>query len=79
MPVIEIMGFSGLNDITLSHANYVDTSHYNAETGDLMLEYLSGNIPNETLLEQGFGVYVNKDNVQELITVLECQIDSSTP
>lgn len=77
--ITDYYNFSGLNDITLSHANYVDTSHYNAETGDLMLEYLSGNVPNETLLEQGFGVYVTKDNVQELITILESQIDSSTP
>ena len=73
--VTNFYNFSGLNDITLNHNCYVDTSHYNAETGDLMLEYMAGQIPNEALYKQGFGVYVTKDNIQELLTLLENQFN----
>lgn len=73
--VTDYYNFSGLNDITLDHGNYVDTSHYNAETGDLILEYMAGNVPNETLLDQGFGMYVTVENVQELLGLLESQFN----
>ena len=72
--ITDYYNFSSLNDITLNHNCYVDTSHYNAETGDLILEFLSGNIPNTDLLTQGFGVYVTNDNVDELIALLTKQI-----
>ena len=68
--ITDFYNFSGLNDITLSHDNYVDASHYNAETGDLMLEFIAGKVPNETLLEQGFGVYVTENNIQELLSII---------
>ncbi len=71
--VTNFYNFSGLNDITLNHNCYVDTSHYNAETGDLMLEYMAGQIPNETLYEQGFGWYVTHENIEELLSLLESQ------
>jgi len=71
--ITDYYNFSGLNDITLNHCHYVDTSHYNAETGDLMLEFLAGNVPNASLLEQGFGMYVTSENVDDLITLLNSQ------
>lgn len=71
--VTDYYNFSGLNDITLNHTCYVDTSHYNAETGDLMLEFLAGSVPNAALLEQGFGMYVTEENVDELLALLESQ------
>lgn len=71
--ITDYYNFSGLNDITLNHSHYVDTSHYNAETGDLILEYLAGNVPDENLLKQGFGMYVTSENVNELLSLLESQ------
>lgn len=65
--------FSGLNEITLRHVNYVDTSHYNAETGDLMLEFMSGNIPDQALYEEGFGLYVTPENIDDFLVLLEEQ------
>lgn len=72
--ITDYYNFSGLNNITLDHRNYVDTSHYNAETGDLMLDFLAGNIPDEELYAQGFGMYITKDNANELVQLLDAQI-----
>lgn len=71
--VTDFYNFSGLNDITLNHNCYVDTSHYNAETGDFMLAYMSGQIPNEALYAQGFGLYVTDENIDELLSLLTSQ------
>ena len=73
--VTDYYNFSGLNHITLNHSNYVDTSHYNAETGDLMIKFFSDNI-DEDLYSQGFGMYVTKDNVTQLIELLNSQFPS---
>ena len=66
--------FSGLNAVTLSDANFIDNSHYRAEIGDLMLEIMcgEGELPPEWegAREDGFGMYVTKENVQELLALL---------
>jgi len=71
--ITDYYNFSGINDITVNNDYFVDTSHYNAETGDLMMEFLAGNIPNSTLYEQGFGRYVTKDNIDDLLSLLHSQ------
>ena len=63
--------FSGYNDITLDSENYVDTSHYKAEVGDMILEVICNGKRYEGLYEQGFGVYVTPENAEAFITVLE--------
>lgn len=65
--------FSGLNDITLNDDYYYDTSHYNAEVGDMMISCMEGNPVEKKLYEQGFGWYVTSENVGELLNILEGQ------
>lgn len=71
--ITDYYNFSGLNQVTLNHTRYVDTNHYNAETGDLMLEYLAGNIPDQSLYEEGFGFYVTAENVDDFMELLNQQ------
>ncbi|MCR4585886.1 MAG: hypothetical protein K5686_09210 [Lachnospiraceae bacterium] len=47
--------FSGLNPITEATENYIDPSHFNAEVGDVMIDVLNGNEPEERLSKKGFG------------------------
>lgn len=62
--------FSGLNAVTLNTDNYLDTSHYNAYIGDMMIDCICNGVVDEDLYEDGFGVYVTKENVEELILKL---------
>ena len=62
--------FSGFNDITTNPYNYIDIHHYNAEVGDLILDAICYNKTTPELLSQGFGMFVNKDNVDDLIEIL---------
>ena len=68
--ITDFYNFSGLNDITTDRANYTEPSHYNAEIGDLMLEYMCNGRTGDALYEQGFGVYVTQENIDEVITLL---------
>lgn len=72
--VTDYYNFSGLNSITLDNANFLETSHYMAEIGDRMMDcFVNGNC-DEALLKEGFGMKVTKDNVQELLRLLESQL-----
>lgn len=65
--------FSGYNSITENGDNYLDSSHYNAETGDLMLHCLTGGSVNEALASQGFGAYITQDNAGQWISILSAE------
>lgn len=69
--ILPFYNFSGYNDITLDADNYMDTSHYLAEIGDMIIDCIRRGETPETLLRQGFGFYTTKDNVEELIGILE--------
>lgn len=62
--------FSGINSVTTNTDNFIDTSHYNAYIGDMIINTLYNNIVYDELYEQGFGWYVTSDNVNELIEIL---------
>lgn len=65
--------FSGFNDVTCNNAYYYETSHYSTVAGDMMIRAMfEGEVP-EPLKEQGFGVYVTDENVQEIISLLSGQ------
>ena len=69
----EFYNFSSFNNITMNNKNYLDTSHYKAEVGDLILNVIcSGEIYPE-LYAQGFGVKVTKDNAKGFISALREQ------
>ncbi|MBQ8164239.1 MAG: hypothetical protein IJZ94_00280 [Clostridia bacterium] len=65
--------FSGFNDVTLDSSNYIDESHYNAYIGDLILDCIKKGSTKESLLEQGFGVYVTENNVDDFLALLRYQ------
>ncbi len=62
--------FSSLNDITTDQANYIETSHYNMEVGDMIIDRIFYGKTDETLESQGFGFYVTKDRRDEFIEAL---------
>ena len=65
--------FSGFNDITLDYTNYYETSHYCPAVGDRIIDCIYNGKTDEKLLAEGFGMYVTKDNVSGLITILKDQ------
>ena len=62
--------FSGYNDITTNNKNYYETSHYTAETSDMIIDIVWNGKEYSELLEQGFGYKVTKNNIDELIDIL---------
>ena len=62
--------FSGYNDITTDNANYLDPSHYNAETSDLIIDCVCNHKVDPQLYEQGFGALIDSENAAEWIEVL---------
>ena len=71
--ITDFYNFSGLNDITLDDNNYLDWSHYKAEIGDMIINVICNGIKYPELNSQGFGVKVTRDNVKDLIRLLEEQ------
>lgn len=69
--ITDYYNFSGLNDMTLDSNNYVDTSHYKAELGDMMINVIWNNVKYDDLYKQGFGWYVTEENIDELISVIK--------
>ena len=73
--ITEFYNFSSLNNITLSNDNYLETSHYKAEIGDLILNVICSNEIYPELYAQGFGVKVTRDNSEKLIAMLKRQAE----
>ena len=65
--------FSGFNDVTLDYSNYYETSHYCPTVGDMLIDTVYNGKRDDRLLSEGFGMYVTKDNVSDLITILTDQ------
>ncbi len=71
--VTDYWNFSGYNNVTLNYDNYYETSHYCPAVGDMIIDTIYHGKTDPELLEQGFGVYVTKENVGELIELLKGQ------
>ena len=71
--VTDYYNFSGFNDVTMDVANYYENSHYNTSVGDRIIDVIFYGEKDERLYDQGFGVYVTKDNVGELMETLKEQ------
>lgn len=71
--ITEFCNFSGYNDITVDNSNWVDNSHYNAYVSDKVRECFAFHAYYEGLYEQGFGQWVNSENIDEFIELLENQ------
>lgn len=69
--------FSSLNDITTDVKSFMDPGHYTAETGDLILDCICNNVTDKDLQEQGFGIIINEDNIDNWIAIFEMQVSDS--
>lgn len=68
--ITDYYNFSGCSIVTENPKNFVDQSHYSAEVGDMMLEFFACGRRDEALEAQGFGMYVTKDNVDDLLRII---------
>lgn len=71
--ITDYVNFSGLNNVTTNRDNYIDTSHYNAYIGDMIVHVIADGKRYDGLYEQGFGRVVTKDNVDELLRILRAE------
>jgi hypothetical protein len=69
--ITDYYNFSGLNDVTTDTDNYLDSSHYNAYIGDMMIDVMFNGNVDEKLYSQGFGWYVTQDNIDDLLAMLQ--------
>lgn len=66
----DFIDFSGINKITTNNYYYYETSHYRIMVGDMIAKRLQ-NSKND---ESDFGVYVNKNNINEHIQNLKNEL-----
>ncbi len=71
----DFYNFSGLNNITLNNANYLETSHYKAEVGDVIMDIICNGKSLPELQRQGFGVKVTRENAKDFIAMLRKQVN----
>ena len=69
--ITDYYNFSGLNRVTTDNSYYIDTSHYNAYVGDMIIDCICNHEDLEGSVGAGFGVFVTKENVGELVKELE--------
>lgn len=67
---VSFYNFSGINVITRDKANYIESSHYTMEVGDMIIDRIFYGKTDEALESQGFGMYVTKDNQKEFLEAL---------
>jgi len=68
--ITDYYNFSGINDITINNDNYIDSVHYKAEIGNLIIDVIFNNKTDQKLLSQGFGYYVTNETKNEFISLL---------
>lgn len=73
--VTNFYNFSSLSDITTEYTNYYETSHFTPEVGRMMIKATQG-MQSDALAEQGFGYYATKENIEELMSILNDQLDN---
>lgn len=61
----DFYNFSGINDVTRDRMNYLESSHYTMEVGDMIIDRIFNDKRDETLESQGFGMYVTEENIDE--------------
>lgn len=71
--ITDYYNFSGFNDYTLNTEYYYENSHYTPAVGDEIIKVIFEGKKDERLLSQGFGMYVTKENKQELLDILNAQ------
>ena len=68
--VTDYWNFSGFNDITLNMDNYYETSHFDPEVSNMIIDTVYYGKSDKRLLSQGFGTFVTKNNVDKVLDIL---------
>ena len=76
--ITNFYNFSSINDVTLSNDCYLETSHYKAKVGDMIIDVICNGKKYDGLYEQGFGVKVTSDNVNDVIKMLKEQMETAS-
>ena len=71
--ITDFYNFSGYNTLTMDTANFYENSHYTRRIGDKMIDVMFYGQTYEGLIDQGFGVYVEKGKGDALIELLTKQ------
>lgn len=74
--ITNFYNFSGINDVTSNGMNYIDTSHYKAYVGDMIIDVLCNKKRFDSLYQQGFGWYVTRDNIDALIKLIDIPVEN---
>lgn len=77
--ITDFYNFSSINNISCNGNNYIDYSHPNAYVGDIQIDAIFNDTVDSELYEQGFGWYVTKDNIDELLNLLREQMSQFSP
>ena len=72
---VDFYNFSGINDVTVNQDNYIETSHYNMEVGDMIIDRIFNGTTDETLESQGFGRLITMENRDAFYEELEALAD----
>ena len=75
--ITDFYNFSSISDVTMNNDNYLETSHYKAEVGDMILNVICSDEIYPELYAQGFGVKVTRDNAEEFIAMLKHQAEKN--
>ncbi|MBQ9390155.1 MAG: hypothetical protein IJU07_08285 [Synergistaceae bacterium] len=73
--ISDFWNFSSINDITVNNDNYIETSHYKYEVGDLIIDVICNGKSFPELQRQGFGVKVTRENAKDFIAMLRKQAE----
>ncbi|MBQ7215624.1 MAG: hypothetical protein IJS39_06535 [Synergistaceae bacterium] len=76
--ISDFWNFSSLSDITMSNDLYLETSHFKAEVGDMIIEFMCKGRTDPELQAQGFGLKVTRENIKEFLGTLKKQADTFT-
>ena len=57
--------FSGENAVTMDKNYFYESSHYTEVVGDMIIDRIFNGVTDESLEDQGFGMYVTEDNLAE--------------
>ena len=78
--VTDYYNFSGFSDVTMNYTDYYETSHFDYKIADMVIDRIFYGKKDSELEKQGFGVYVTRDNVGELMDILYNQaVDFGLP
>ncbi|MEA5534507.1 hypothetical protein [Crocosphaera sp. XPORK-15E] len=80
---IHLWDFSGYNSITTERVPelsqkvpmkwYLDSSHYNTEVGDLILELMLNNTQTSANITQDFGTVIDQNNIEKHLEILRTE------